>query len=225
MSVRVMSLVWSIDLQASQKIVLLALADCANDEGMAWPSIATIARKASKSERTVQGMVAELEKAGHLTREQVPGRGCRYFIHPRKICTPAKSAPPQKLRKPPQNLHPTPAKSAPNPSLNHQEPSKQKQARELSDDWRPGTWPIGSKCRAVVDGWPPGELETQLEHFTAHHRAKGSKFKDWDAAWKTWVLGSRNFRKPDNVHRPQFTRPSTREIGESVAAELAAGRA
>ena len=73
MSVRVMTLVWAIDLPASQKIVLLALADCANDEGLAWPGMASLSRKCSKSERTVQTMLAELEVAGHITREQVPG--------------------------------------------------------------------------------------------------------------------------------------------------------
>ena len=118
-----MSAVWDIDLHASQKIVLLALADCANDEGHAWPGMTTLARKCSKSERTVQTMLAELEAAGHITRNQIAGKGCNYTIHPRKICTPAKSAPPQVSRKPPQKLHPTPAKSAPNPSLNLQEPS------------------------------------------------------------------------------------------------------
>ena len=82
-----MSAVWDIDLHASQKIVLLALADCANDEGHAWPGMTTLARKCSKSERTVQTMLAELEAAGHITRNQIAGKGCNYTIHPRKICT------------------------------------------------------------------------------------------------------------------------------------------
>ena len=103
-----MTAVWDIDLPDSQKIVLLALADCANDEGLAWPSISTMARKCSKSERTVQSVIKELVAAGHLTRNEVVGHGCRYQLHPRRICTPARIAPPQ-------GLHPTPAAVAGHP--------------------------------------------------------------------------------------------------------------
>jgi hypothetical protein len=104
-----MSLVWQINLPDSQKIVLLALADCANDEGTCWPSIATLAKKCSKSERTVQGVIRELVEAGHLTRIEKLGKGCLYTIHPRSDCTPANVAPPQPLP-------PTPAAAAPKPS-------------------------------------------------------------------------------------------------------------
>lgn len=109
MSVRVMSLVWSLDLPDSQKIVLLALADSANDEGHCWPSMASLAKKCSKSERTIQGVIKELVEAGHLTRREVPGKGCDYYVHPRSDCAPADSAPPQRLRD-------TPAAAADKPS-------------------------------------------------------------------------------------------------------------
>lgn len=95
MSVKVMSLVWSLDLADSQKIVLLALADCANDEGVCWPSMASLAKKCSKGERTVQGVIKDLVLAGHLTRVERPGKGVLYTLHPRSDCAPAKSAPPQ----------------------------------------------------------------------------------------------------------------------------------
>src|SRR5690606_21098282 len=60
-------------------------------------------------------------------------------------------------------------------------------------DWRPAEFGPGTECRSVVDGWPPGELARQVERFTAHHTAKGSRFENWQAAWKTWVLNSREF--------------------------------
>lgn len=109
MSIKLMTAVWDIDLPASDKLVLLALADCANDEGGCWPSMATLVKKCSKSERTVQASIKSLADSGHITRDERPGKGCFYTVHPRNNCAPAKSAPPQKLTK-------TPAKSADKPS-------------------------------------------------------------------------------------------------------------
>lgn len=112
MSVRVMSLVWSLDLPDSQKIVLLALADCANDEGHCWPSMATLAKKCSKGERTVQGVIKQLCDAGHITRKENPGKGCNYYLHPG--ATPAAAAP--RSDRAPQPSAATPAASADKPS-------------------------------------------------------------------------------------------------------------
>lgn len=109
MSITLMSAAWQIDLPASDKLVLLALADCANDEGSCWPSMATLVKKCSKGERTVQASIKSLVKLGHITRDERPGKGCLYTVHPRNNCAPAKSAPPQKLT-------PTPAESADKPS-------------------------------------------------------------------------------------------------------------
>ena len=83
-----MTAVWDIPLPDSEKIVLLALADCANDEGHCWPSMATLARKCSKSDRTVQAAIKSLVDSGHLTRREVPGKGCNYTVHPRSGFTP-----------------------------------------------------------------------------------------------------------------------------------------
>lgn len=221
MSVRVMTQVWEIDLPASQKIVLLALADCANDDGHCWPGMATLAAKCSKSERTVQGMIAQLEKDGHLSRNQVPGKGCNYYIHPRKSCTPAETAPRKNCAKPPQNLRHTPAKSAPKPSKNHQEPSKTKNA--LPANWHPLEFSTGSKCREIIDGWPPGELEMQIEHFTAHHRANGNKFNDWQDAWKTWVINSRKFNRHGNRKQSSSTATAAQGALAILEARNAAG--
>ena len=59
-----MNAVWDLPYTDSQKIVMLALADQANDEGMCWPSIATLARRCSKAERTVQVTLRQLEASG-----------------------------------------------------------------------------------------------------------------------------------------------------------------
>jgi len=61
-------------------------------------------------------------------------------------------------------------------------------------DWKPAEFGPASKCREVIANWSDGEIKTQIEHFTKHHRSKGSRFVSWQDAWETWVLNSRNFR-------------------------------
>ena len=91
MSIRVMSEVWTTGLPTTEKMVLLAIADHASDDGTnAYPSQATIASKASISIRTVQRCVNNLVKAKYLTMHKHAGgsANCRedrrphlYTIH------------------------------------------------------------------------------------------------------------------------------------------------
>jgi hypothetical protein len=82
MSVRVMTLVWDAELPPMEKLVLLALADCANDEGHCWPSATTIKRKSGQGERTVRRCLQSLIKKGHLTQQQRNGTSPIYLVHP-----------------------------------------------------------------------------------------------------------------------------------------------
>lgn len=47
-------------------LVLLAIADCANDEGIAWPSQTTLAAKARVTDRTIRSIVGRLVELGEL---------------------------------------------------------------------------------------------------------------------------------------------------------------
>ena len=78
-----MSMVWEMDLSTFEKLVMLALADCANDDGECWPSIATICRKTGAGERTVQRSIKALVEAKFLKRIMVTGKGNRYWLDPR----------------------------------------------------------------------------------------------------------------------------------------------
>jgi hypothetical protein len=67
MSIRLMSEVWRTTLPTTEKMVLLVIADHANDEGtQSYPSQATIAEKASISIRTVQRAVNTLVQEGYI---------------------------------------------------------------------------------------------------------------------------------------------------------------
>lgn len=148
MSTVIMSACWPLGgMSASQKAVLISLADNANDEGVCWPSIARIAERTCLSERAVQGAIKALTAAGYLVVQPRQGHSTMFRVtpagnapqqmpHPRRKCTPADAAPPQEMHPtpadaappPPQMLHPTPADAAPRtviepsvePSENHQ---------------------------------------------------------------------------------------------------------
>jgi hypothetical protein len=70
MSIKLMSAIWDLDNPDGNKLlILLALADMANDEGYCWPSYATIARKTRLSRYSVIEKMKELIKDGWLTKE------------------------------------------------------------------------------------------------------------------------------------------------------------
>lgn len=89
-------------------LVLLAIADFANDEGEAFPSIATLCRKARLSERAVQNAINELGELEELTVMAGAGRNGTN-LYTVQIMPPAEIAPPQKTAKPPAEIAPKPS--------------------------------------------------------------------------------------------------------------------
>ena len=76
MSVRISSRVWECsNLPGAKKLLLLALADHANDDGIAWPGAVKLAAKINQSERHTRRLLQELESSGHIACKQGGGRG------------------------------------------------------------------------------------------------------------------------------------------------------
>jgi hypothetical protein len=90
MSIPLTNAVWKHSKQKSGAlIVLLAIADYANDEGNAWPAVPTLARKARMSKRNVQRWVRALQRDGELKVLRNEGRrGTNIY----KICLPQAKA-------------------------------------------------------------------------------------------------------------------------------------
>jgi hypothetical protein len=65
-----MNWAWHQDLKPVPKLVLMALADAADDQGICWPSVATIAVKVGVSTRTVRRVMQTLIRRELLTAEQ-----------------------------------------------------------------------------------------------------------------------------------------------------------
>ena len=83
MSVDVMSAVWKESkATGSARLLLLAIADNANSEGKAYPSIKRLAQKVNTSERNIQFLLRKLVELGELAIElQAERRGCNaYYV-------------------------------------------------------------------------------------------------------------------------------------------------
>jgi hypothetical protein len=133
-----MTRVWDLDLPDSDKIVLLALADCANDEGHCWPSVASLVRKCTKSERTIQSSIKRLVDEGLLLRREVPGKGCNYTVLPKTTAAVApRSRSTGETTAPAQRTPPTPAAVADKPLNNHQTGDKSPELRVI-EAWNEG---------------------------------------------------------------------------------------
>jgi hypothetical protein len=66
--------------EGSARLILLAIADFADDKGRAYPSVGTLAQKARVSERTAQYAIAELVSLGELVISKNTGpRGCNVY--------------------------------------------------------------------------------------------------------------------------------------------------
>jgi len=83
MSIKVMTMVFDAQLKSNQKLVMLALADHANDMGgRVFPSIERVAHKVCLSKRQVQRIMNDLRKEGliHMTHKASRHRPREYRI-------------------------------------------------------------------------------------------------------------------------------------------------
>lgn len=75
MSVKLSAYVWdgcaAAGIKGNKLLIMLRLADYASDEGIAYPSVATIARQLGAGRSTVITLIGELVKDGWLTKKNV----------------------------------------------------------------------------------------------------------------------------------------------------------
>ncbi|WP_434042263.1 MULTISPECIES: hypothetical protein [Sorangium] len=68
----------------------------------------------------------------------------------------------------------------------------------------PASNATGDEVEAFLREWQITGDEAEISHFLDHHRAKGSRFKDWLAAWRTWQRNGQRFGRsaprPGPVH-------------------------
>ena len=185
-SIKLMTAVWQMKLNHTDKLVFLALADNANDDGICWPSIKTICKKTCLSERGVQASIARLIKENVLQRVIKNGHSSNFYVRPPQDMHPAPYAP-------------TPARRAPHPRTicthNHQRTIKESsdQIDDKKNEEKKGKLVTNkalvkaidlSRKRGFKGGW---ELGTELEDiFLAWIKEEP---RNPDAAFLKWVPG------------------------------------
>ena len=126
-----MSQVWElVELSQSETLVLLALADHADDTGRCWPSIARVARKARLQRRGTQAIIRRLENKGFIKVSR-PGIGDGASTNIYQLCLGVHEIHPTGAPDDTKGCTPRPGgvhRHAPESSVNHQEPKSDKKS-------------------------------------------------------------------------------------------------
>lgn len=170
MSVAVSTLCWRVMVPATEKLVLLCLADFADDTGACWPSIELVMERTGLGERCVREQLKRLEASGLLERERRVGQSALYRITIVAVSAPEKPA--EEAQPAVSHRHEMPLQPAPDagstgttchfnrhdlpvqparratsyrtttdPSLIHQRSTKRAGARDPVPDWvDPDVW-------------------------------------------------------------------------------------
>lgn len=227
MSVRCLSRVWEHSRHSGTALLMmLAIADFADDDGRAYPSIATLAKKCRMSPRNVNLILAELRKSGELTVRQNEGPNATnlYVVRVQPLKQPS---PPEELftlkdsSPPPEAGFLTPLKPASDkPSVNRQRTvSREKRTRSPEGSRLSAEWILPDEYQqwAMQErGWTPTNCQAVgaafRDHWIAQPGSRGRK-ADWFATWRNWVRRE-NSAKPTRTPRPENF--STRNYREGI---------
>jgi hypothetical protein len=98
-------------------------------------------------------------------------------------------------------------------------PVKPKGTRGRGKTVAPETFEVGAEQveYAASLGFSGEEVGAQTMQFLDYHRAKGSQFSDWHAAWRNWLRNARRFADERVVSRPASSRMTEDEYWAKVA--------
>jgi hypothetical protein len=135
MSIKLMTQVWESNVgPATKRLVLLALADSANDEGVCWPSVATIARKAGASKRRTEEVLAELAAERIVAKQARFNDSNIYTLNLADLPRDTGENTPRENRTPREDVGGPPAKSAHTPRENARPNRKRTQKEPTTAD-------------------------------------------------------------------------------------------
>lgn len=202
-----------------RKLVLIKMADNANDDGICWPSYKNIADACEISRSAVKNHVRALESAGYVERTErrngtrsssnvyritlprvsdTPGHEIPRATDDRGYDLPAPRA--SDDRAPGHEM--TPPRASDDPRTSH---------RNQSEGTSHGTGERkrASKATPIPEGFEPDDKllqwaqantpavdpRAEVGKFVDYHRAKGNTFKDHRAAFRTWLRKAQEFRE------------------------------
>lgn len=139
MSIKLMTKVWEHGPEdRTETMVLLALADRANDDGSScYPSMADVAQRARLSRRGAQKVIQRLESKGYLSINQGGGRGNTndYQLHPQALKGRTEYTESDEKGEPrSEKGEPDSSKGRTSFARNRQEPSKNRESAPARED-------------------------------------------------------------------------------------------
>ena len=155
------------------KWLLVTLCDYANEEGICWPSTFTLAHKTGMSRATVARKLNLLEAAGYIRRQEL-GKVYKVLVSQSETALSQADTPPV---------------SQCDTKLPRTNTTKRK--RDVPEDWYPSDALIATLNAKHNEEFDHGH---EASIFRDHHRAKGNKFADIDAAYRNWITRSIKFR-------------------------------
>jgi Helix-turn-helix domain len=218
MSIKVMTNVWQhSEAAGTGLLVLLALADIADDNGECWPSMGYVARKCRIDSRTAQRQIRSLEKLGEVivivgggkTSTAGGTRSNRYRI---VVHVPAEGGELPGGGKSPH--HDTSAGEGVAPvsgggvapvspdtsvrSVNDTSlvPASPKRTRQRSAQV-PEDFTVTHEMRVWCESQSiRSDPMTETEKFIDHWRSKGDTRIDWVSSWRNWMRNADKWAKP-----------------------------
>lgn len=91
---------------------------------------------------------------------------------------------------------------------------------EIPENWVPSDRNISD---ATDRGFSQMEIDHEADKFRNHHLSKQSRYRDWDAAWRTWLANSRKFQS--NSRMAGKAGSARYGSGSSIASVVARRRA
>lgn len=201
MSYGASSLVWHHSkASGTDLLVLMAIANYISDEG-AWPKVETIANDARTSVRQAHRSLVALRELGEITWDKGQGSGSgvyktsRYWITltcPDDCSGDWNHTLRQNVTSRPDKLSPLDlTHTADKPVI---EPVKEpiRRASQISENYQPSE----TLLEWAKTNTPTVDVRKQTQMFINYYIANQKPMKNWDAAWRNWMLKSMEFEKP-----------------------------
>ncbi|EAQ5174955.1 helix-turn-helix domain-containing protein [Salmonella enterica subsp. enterica serovar Teko] len=186
-----------------RKLVLIKLADNANDEGECWPSYQHIADQCEVSRSTVKSHIRALEDMGLLKREfRRKGELNQSNVFYLTLDNAQQTAPESGGAGADLGGG---AGAAPR-TYHSFEPVKEPLGRKKKPSSMPEGFSPSASHQKMAEEFGIS-LQDEFDKFTDHHLSKGSKFIDWNRALNTWLRNARGFQKSRACN--SFSRPSS----------------
>lgn len=187
-----------------RKAVLQYLAARSDERGSCFPGQQKIAKATEQGLRTINRHIADMEEAGllcHHSRPRPDGKGRtsdRYFLHVDGECgrvdCPLFDALDQHANLAGWRPTNTPPETDQHATGGVRGTTSRTTSRKKSETGFPEGWKP-NKNHAALASERSVDLREQAVQFEDHHRAKGSRYVNWDLAFNTWLRNASRWSK------------------------------